>query len=203
MTPNEEKKLNDGLQRVRNQTRGRLMINWFKLGEFKEKIRHLPADCNSFVVSDVLGILTELEMPDDIQIVEIVNYDTFVDNKKSFDYEETFDVEACKVRIKEFLASLNMDKVCVVSSSYISTTEFSPEKYYMESDYVTEEDKANKKPIPEQEVLSRNGLMLSDLEFVNINKYIGYEFKEAFLYTGNNIGRMVYEKILNIINGGE
>lgn len=201
MTPNEEKKLNDGLQRVRNQTRGRLMINWFKLGEFKEKIRHLPADCNSFVVSDVLGILSELDMPDDIQIVEIINYDTFVDNKKSFDYEETFDVEACKVRIKEFLASLNMDKVCIVSSSYVSTIEFPEAKYYMESEYVLEEEKANKKPIPEQEILTRNSVMLADLGFININEYTHYEYKEAHLYTGNKIGKDVLMKIIDILGG--
>lgn len=77
-----------------------------------------------------------------------------------------------------------------ITTAYISCEEFPEDEYY-----IFENDKdVNKKLLPVNEVLERENKILEDAGFVNVNNYVGYEYKTAFIFP-NEIGQKVIDKM--------
>lgn len=124
----------------------------------------------SFMVSDILGILEELKS--DAKIVEL-NYEYNENLKKEFD---------------DYLTEHKSEDTVFCIAAYVSTNEFPEDKYYLRN------EEEGKKPLPLNEVLERDSKTLTECGFTNINSFIGYECKVAFVYP-NEIGTKVIEKI--------
>lgn len=84
---------------------------------------------------------------------------------------------------KDYMKNMPEDEL-YITTAYISYEEFPYDEYY-----IFENDKdVNKKPLPVNEVLERENKILEDAGFVNVNNYVGYEYKTAFIYP-NEIGQ--------------
>ena len=139
----------------------------------------------SFMIQDVLGVLTRMER-NNATVVFIQNYYGTQEEK----------AEA----IKEVLSLFeNKDSVVILTWAYVSTNEFKEEEYYnqydFDKDYIKESIENGKKPLPFDEVIERESKLLEELCFEYINNFIGYEFSKAYLYD-NSLGR----EVINFIN---
>lgn len=91
-------------------------------------------------------------------------------------------------RVKEWQSRLSNleDNVVVLTSAFISTDEFP------ESDWCLEEDSTDRKLIPVNDVLERECAVLESAGFVNVNDFIRYENKEAYVWP-NEAGKKIIE----------
>lgn len=94
--------------------------------------------------------------------------------------------------IKDFISKVNMDNSIICCCTFISTAEFPSDKYF---DPIIEKTINGKLPLPIDEILTRERKVLESLGFININKYVGYEYGEAFVY-GNTLGKEVSDYLL-------
>ena len=90
---------------------------------------------------------------------------------------------------KDYMKNMPEDEL-YITTAYISCEEFSPNKYCI---FKNEKD-VNKKLIPVNEVLERENKILEDAGFVDVNNYVGYEYKTAFIFP-NEIGQKVIDKM--------
>lgn len=161
----------------------RLLLKIYK-GWDDETIVH-----ESFMIHDILGILSAMGR-NDSTLIFIQNYYGTQEEKAN--------------SIKEVLSLFdNKEDVAILSWAYVSTDEFPEDKYYDQNNICQKMDgiRHNKKPIPFDEVIERESKLLEGLDFININKFIGYEYSEAYLYN-NSLGREI-NNFINIINNKE
>lgn len=142
-----------------------------------------------FLYQDILGTLLDLNLnTQDVRIVNIINHEG--------------SVEEVTQQIREVIDHYNNDNTVIITSAYISTVEFSRDKYYIDGPYLKEEDKIGKEEIPVDEILERECNLLYSLGFINVNYYTQYELKEAFIY-GNTIGTAIADKMKDYCNDNE
>lgn len=129
----------------------------------------------SFMVKDIAGILEELNS--DAKIVEL-------------DYEYN---ENLKKELDDYFSCRKLNNTVFCIAAYLSKKEFSPEEYYLY------EEEEGKKPLPADEILERDSKVLIESGFVNVNDFVRYEYKVAFIYP-NLIGLQVIEKINELVS---
>lgn len=143
------------------------------------ELRSLTAETatehESFMVCDILGILEELKP--NTKIIEL-DYEYNENLKKEFD---------------DYLAEHKSEDTVFCTVAYVSIKEFPEEEYYIR------DEEAGKKPLPYDKVLERDSKVLTECGFININDFIGYEYKVAFIYP-NEIGNKVIERILTLVS---
>lgn len=91
---------------------------------------------------------------------------------------------------KDYMKNKPEDEL-YITTAYISDKEFPYDEYYIFED----EKDVNKKPLPVNEVLERENKIMEDAVFVNVNNYVDYEYKTAFIYP-NEMG----QKVIDIMN---
>lgn len=136
------------------------------------------ANSKSFMVRDIAGILEDLNS--DAKIVQL-DYEYNENLKKEFD---------------DYFADHKSDNTVFCIAAYLSKKEFSEEEYYL---YKEEE---GKKPLPVDEILERDSKVLIESGFINVNDFIGYEYRVAFIYP-NLPGLQVIEKINELMSESE
>ncbi len=142
----------------------------------KERIISCNSPKFSFMVEDLKGILKEIN-PNAL-IIEI-------------DYEYHKDTEYF---IKEFIRDSSIKYHCPIlfcATAYASTKEFPEDEYYLDE---TLSDGDNRKLLPIKNILERDSEIFINCGFININNWINYKHKIAFLYP-NDIGMEVYKVI--------
>lgn len=92
---------------------------------------------------------------------------------------------------KDYMKNKPEDEL-YITIAYISDKEFPYDEYYL---FEAEKDiSKNKSLIPVNEVLERENKILEDAGFVDVNNYVGYEYKTAFIFP-NEIGQKVIDTI--------
>lgn len=94
-----------------------------------------------------------------------------------------------------YLEGLSEDTV-VLTTAYISTD------LYPESEWRLPEDcdeVDNRKVIPVGSVLEKEAALLEAVKFVNVNDFVRYEYKEAYVWP-NNIGKRVVECMQSLVS---
>lgn len=94
---------------------------------------------------------------------------------------------------KDYMKNIPEDEL-YITTAYIATEEFPDTEYYLFETENNSDVNKNKKPIPVNEVLERENKILEDAGFVNVNNYVGYEYKTAFIFP-NEIGQKVIDKM--------
>lgn len=135
----------------------------------------LKQDNGSFLEHDILGIMSEIGLYD-VPVINIYTYEGTKQEKIS--------------NIKRLLECIDLNKCVVITTAYVSTTEFPPEKY------------ESIKNIPVDEVLNDGIDTLQRLGFININDYVDYEYKVAFIF-GNKYGLEIREYISKLLSNKE
>jgi hypothetical protein len=138
---------------------------------------------DSFIHTDTVGNLMLMEQP--ASIIEIYKY--------------SGDQEAKKKEIEEIIAEYgNNEDVVIITTAYVSTEEFPETEYYdsrsFDKEYINQSKLENKKPVPYDEIISRESKLLESIGFLDFNDYVGYENKKAYIY-GNNLGKKILERI--------
>lgn len=132
---------------------------------------------SSFMVQDIAGVVKELGL--DVKIQEL--YYCYNENLKK-EFDEYFE-----------LHKLENTVFCI--TAYVSAEEFPKEEYYLYED----DKQEGKKPLPVNEVLERDSKVLTECGFININDFVNYEYKVAFIYP-NTPGLQVIEKIKELLS---
>lgn len=94
---------------------------------------------------------------------------------------------------KDYMKNMPEDEL-YITTAYISAEEFPYTEYYF---FETENNldlNKKKKHIPVNEVLERENKILEDAGFVNVNNYVDYGYKTAFIFP-NEIGQKVIDKM--------
>lgn len=130
---------------------------------------------NSFFLEDLCGILEEADI--NCQIVNIVNFNV---------------EQSLKHNLLNNFCSQFDESTLIITVAYISAEEFPETEYYLY------DEEPNKKKIPVTEVLQRECKLLEDIGFINVNKYVKYEYKDAYIY-GNKIGQRVSDIMLKSV----
>ncbi len=122
------------------------------------------------------GDVRDLMIANNIEgnIVHILNYDS--EQEKKY-----YNLDNC--------CSMFTQDTVILTTAYVSTEEFPEDEWYLDK------PEPGLKKIPVDDVIKRECDLLEAVGFININKLVGYESKEAYVY-GNTIGR----KIANIAN---
>lgn len=111
----------------------------------------------------------------------------YIDNDKIHDIDVIDYSDKNKAEVlREYLKSVPNDEL-YITEAYISDTEYPIDKYCLY-------DIPNRKLplIPVDKVLERENKIMEDAGFVNVNKYVDYEYKTAFIYP-NEIGKEVID----------
>jgi hypothetical protein len=138
----------------------------------------------TMMVNDIHGAFPGLN------IVELLNYP----NQMYPEYETFFHIliNSTIPAIREALRFTGHPTV-FVTTAYASLIEYPPEKYYLDQSSMTEDQIASKEkiPLPIDYVLDRDSSMLAGFGFKNINFFVNYEYKVAFVY-GDETGMDVF-----------
>ncbi len=89
--------------------------------------------------------------------------------------------------IKNICDHYKDDNYIICTAAYVDKDEFPEDMYY---DPYTEPPVKGKEPVPYKEVLERESKMLEGLGFVNINNFVQYETKVAYIYP-NALGKKI------------
>ena len=84
----------------------------------------------------------------------------------------------------------------------VTTDEFPEAKYYIKELLSKDEEIGDREELtPEMfdSVIKRECEILESLGFENINNFVGYEWSEAYIYTGNEAGKQIYNKIQDCV----
>lgn len=87
-----------------------------------------------------------------------------------------------------YLEGLSEDTV-VLTTAYISTDLYPESEWRLPGDC---DEADNRKVIPVGSVLEKEAELLEAVKFVNVNDFVRYEYKEAYVWP-NNIGKRVVE----------
>lgn len=124
---------------------------------------------DNFFTQDIKGL-----MDINKEKIHVLRIDDYLDKNKA-------DI------FKDYMKNMPEDEL-YITTAYISDEEFPYDEYY-----IFENDKdVNKKPLPVNEVLERENKIMEDAGFVNVNNYVGYEYKTAFIFP-NEIGQKVID----------
>ena len=112
------------------------------------------------------------------------------------------DYDKALKEIKDYCEEIGEKKIIIATADI-------KEEDYPEEKYVFNEDELkmfpNKKLIPVDKVLKEQSKIYEEAGFVNVNDYVGYEYKVAFIYP-NEYGKEVingFNKILKLNNESE
>lgn len=125
---------------------------------------------NGFFTADVKGALTELDMPD-TKIV-MLQWDT-----------QGIELDRIS-QWNQYLKRTDNNTV-ILTTAYISTEEFPESEWYLPDE--ENDDTGTKKPIPADAVLKRQMRILEAVGFVNVNGFVRYNYKEAYIWP-NEVG---------------
>ena len=153
-----------------------LDISYFDLKDFVNNREIIKKTENKveFLQQDIMVFLMYLGKS--ARLVNIINHDGT--------HEEVEEL------IKEVIEKYDDENTIIFTTAYISTVEFSEEKYYIDMPGITQDMKKGKKRIQMNEVLDRESRFLSSLGFIDVNFYTNYEYKVAFIY-GNTLGNEI------------
>lgn len=113
-----------------------------------------------------------------------------IDNDKIHDIDVIDYLDKNKAEVlKEYLKNIPNDELYIIEA-YISEDEFPKDKYHL-----YEFEQSELPLIPVDKVLERENKIMEDAGFVNVNNYVDYEYKTAFIYP-NEIGK----KVIDIMN---
>ena len=94
-----------------------------------------------------------------------------------------------------YLEGLSEDTV-VLTTTYISTDLYPESEWRLPGDC---DEADNRKVIPVGSVLEKEAELLEAVKFVNVNDFVRYEYKEAYVWP-NNIGKRVVECIQRLVS---
>lgn len=125
----------------------------------------------SFVMNDLVGFMADenINMPE--RICEIRSCYVIPDERRQGKGSQA---------IKDTIEKFGMDQLYCITNYVYSADHPHPERV---------EDEIRKK------VMEENDTFLKANNFININKWVGYEYKEAYLYIGNEIGKIIYKAL--------
>lgn len=94
-----------------------------------------------------------------------------------------------------YLEGLSEDTV-VLTTAYISTDLYPESEWRLPGDC---DEADNRKVIPVGSVLEKEAALLEAVKFVNVNDFVRYEYKEAYVWL-NNIGKRVVECMQSLVS---
>lgn len=94
-----------------------------------------------------------------------------------------------------YLEGLSEDTV-VLTTAYISTDLYPESEWRLPGDC---DEVDNRKVIPVGSVLEKEAELLEAVKFVNVNDFVRYEYKEAYVLP-NNIGKRVVECMQRLVS---
>lgn len=94
-----------------------------------------------------------------------------------------------------YLEGLSEDTV-VLTTAYISTDLYPESEWRLPGDC---DEADNRKVIPVGSVLEKEAELLEVVKFVNVNDFVRYEYKEAYVWP-NNIGKRVVECMQRLVS---
>lgn len=94
-----------------------------------------------------------------------------------------------------YLEGLSEDTV-VLTTAYISTDLYPESAWRLPGDC---DEADNRKVIPVGSVLEKEAELLEAVKFVNVNDFVRYEYKEAYVWP-NNIGKRVVECMQRLVS---
>lgn len=94
-----------------------------------------------------------------------------------------------------YLEGLSKDTV-VLTTTYISTDLYPESEWRLPGDC---DEADNRKVIPVGSVLEKEAELLEAVKFVNVNDFVRYEYKEAYVWP-NNIGKRVVECMQRLVS---
>lgn len=95
----------------------------------------------------------------------------------------------------KYLEGLSEDTV-VLTTTYISTDLYPESEWRLPGDC---DEADNRKVIPVGSVLEKEAELLEAVKFVNVNDFVRYEYKEAYVWP-NNIGKRVVECMQRLVS---
>ena len=132
--------------------------------------------CDGFMVDDVISLAK--------------SYGITISDSKIHNICSDAATKEIKVsELKEFTLKADESEL-ILATAFISTEEFPESEYYL----YKSENNGSKKPIPVNEVLARESEIYEAAGFVNINNFVGYEYKIAFIYP-NKSGKKIIKAI--------
>lgn len=152
----------------------------------KEDIEKLQFDGN-FMISDICGAIYYEIIPiiSEVTLVCINGYDGLNHNPLNQDEKKKI-IEYCLDLFKD-------NNNCIIcTTAYVSTSEFPETEWEIDPEKA---EKYGKKLIDVESVVERDGKVLQELGFININFYVDYTTKEAYVY-GNDLGQIVYNYLI-------
>ncbi len=97
--------------------------------------------------------------------------------------------------IKDYCKEIGEKKI-IIATANIKKEDYPEEKYVLNEDEL--KMFPNKKLIPVDKVLKEQSKIYEEAGFVNVNDYVGYEYKVAFIYP-NEYGKEVINKFNQIM----
>lgn len=97
--------------------------------------------------------------------------------------------------IKDYCKEIGEKKI-IIATADIKKEDYPEEKYVLNEDEL--KMSPNKKLIPVDKVLKEQSKIYEEAGFVNVNDYVGYEYKVAFIYP-NEYGKKVINKFNQIM----
>ena len=94
-----------------------------------------------------------------------------------------------------YFEGLSEDTV-VLTTAYISTDLYPESEWRLPGDC---DEADNRKVIPVGSVLENEAALLEAVKFVNVNDFVRYEYKEAYVWP-NNIGKRVVECMQSLVS---
>lgn len=94
-----------------------------------------------------------------------------------------------------YLEGLSEDTV-VLTTAYISTDLYPESEWRLPGDC---DEADNRKVIPVGSILEKEAALLEAVKFVNVNDFVRYEYKEAYVWP-NNIGKRVVECMQSLVS---
>lgn len=94
-----------------------------------------------------------------------------------------------------YLEGLSEDTV-VLTTAYISTDLYPESEWRLPGDC---DEADNRKVIQVGSVLEKEAALLEAVKFVNVNDFVRYEYKEAYVWP-NNIGKRVVECMQSLVS---
>lgn len=94
-----------------------------------------------------------------------------------------------------YLEGLSEDTV-VLTTAHISTDLYPESEWRLPGDC---DEADNRKVIPVGSVLEKEAALLEAVKFVNVNDFVRYEYKEAYVWP-NNIGKRVVECMQSLVS---
>lgn len=137
-----------------------------------------------FLEEDICGIL--LAKKRHAKLVNIINH------------EGTKDEQIDSI-VKDVIEKYDDENTIIFTSAYISKVEFPEKDYYIDNlRETTDLDREKKSPIDVEGILNSGSELLESIGFIDVNRYVKYEYKVAFIY-GNSLGKEVSEELLKLV----